>query len=113
MTHYIAHQQAVIKDNICTAVIAFTEHDQVLMEETFAKFDYDQIVNLCEIQADPSIGSSWDGEIFNIKIYDSWTLGEDLKWHAPAPKPEGSYYWDEDTLSWSQEKEISDITTVG
>ena len=110
MTHYIAHQQAIIKDNLCTAVLAFSEHDQALMNETFAKFDYDQIVNLCDIQKDAVIGSSWNGVDFNIKYYDSWSLGEDLKWHAPTPKPDGEFFWDEKTLSWVEPKQILDPT---
>ena len=32
--------------------------------------------------------------------FPSWTLDENLDWQAPVEKPEGLYYWDEDSLSW-------------
>lgn len=33
--------------------------------------------------------------------YDSWVLNEDsCIWEAPTPKPEGEYYWKEDTTEW-------------
>lgn len=33
--------------------------------------------------------------------YDSWVLNEDsCIWEAPIPKPEGEYYWKEDTTEW-------------
>jgi len=33
--------------------------------------------------------------------YDSWVLNEDTcQWEAPTLKPEGQYYWKEDTTEW-------------
>ena len=32
--------------------------------------------------------------------YESWTLDSNNDWQAPIPKPEGSFYWDEETLAW-------------
>jgi len=32
--------------------------------------------------------------------FESWSLDKNFDWQAPTPKPEGFYYWDEDTLSW-------------
>lgn len=36
------------------------------------------------------------------KKYNSWILNEDTcLWEAPVPRPaEGTFYWDETTLSW-------------
>lgn len=100
MIHYIAHQQALIKNNICVAVLAFEEHDETLMQNTFSNFDYDTVVDLCVIQKDAALDASWDGENFNIKFYPSWILGEDLKWHCPISKPEGNFWWNEENQSW-------------
>lgn len=100
MTHYIAHQQALIKNNICIAVLAFIEHDDSLMQETFTKFDYDAIVDLCNIQKEAFLGASWDGENFNLQPFESWSLGEDLNWHAPVEKPVGNYFWNEEITNW-------------
>ena len=32
--------------------------------------------------------------------YSSWTLDENNDWQPPTPKPDGDYYWDEDTQTW-------------
>lgn len=32
--------------------------------------------------------------------YPSWTLDENNDWRPPTPKPDGQYYWDEDTQTW-------------
>jgi hypothetical protein len=103
--HFPGHQQALLKDNIVIAVLVFNEHNEELFQETFKKFDYDAVINLCEVNQDAPLGGSWDGKNFHIKYYESWTLGEDLRWHAPKEKPEGDYYWDEYKLEWIQMEE--------
>ena len=32
--------------------------------------------------------------------YLSWTLDSNYDWQPPTPKPDGNYYWDEETLQW-------------
>lgn len=32
--------------------------------------------------------------------YPSWTLDENNDWQPPTPKPDGNYYWNEDTQTW-------------
>jgi hypothetical protein len=32
--------------------------------------------------------------------FPSWSLDSNNDWQAPTPKPEGSFYWDEETLAW-------------
>ena len=32
--------------------------------------------------------------------YLSWTLDNNYDWQPPTPKPDGNYYWDEETLQW-------------
>ena len=34
------------------------------------------------------------------KPYASWSLDVNNDWQAPTPKPEGNYYWNEESLSW-------------
>jgi len=43
------------------------------------------------------------------KPFDSWVLDEDTcTWTAPVPMPEdGVYYWDEATVSWVMQEEIT------
>jgi len=103
MTHFAGHQQALIKNNICVHVLSFADHDAIVMQETFANFDYDVVLDLCVVQKDATLGSSWDGENFNVHLYPSWTLGEDLKWHPPISKPEGQFWWNEELQNWVQQ----------
>lgn len=102
MSHWTAHQQALIKNNLVIAVLAFQDHDTELMAQTFTKFDHDSVVDLCQIQKDAYLDSAWDGTNFNIHLFPSWTLGQDNNWHPPVEKPvdDKFYYWDEDALSW-------------
>ena len=49
------------------------------------------------------IGFSYDVEknqFMSPKPFDSWILNENGFWKAPITKPEGNFYWDEDSLSW-------------
>ena len=32
--------------------------------------------------------------------FESWTLDENNDWQPPTPKPDGNYYWNEDTQTW-------------
>jgi hypothetical protein len=32
--------------------------------------------------------------------FASWSLDSNNDWQAPTPKPEGDFYWDEESLSW-------------
>jgi hypothetical protein len=42
-----------------------------------------------------------DADVFIApKPFASWSLDANHDWQAPAPKPEGSFYWDEETLAW-------------
>lgn len=34
--------------------------------------------------------------------FSSWSLDANNDWQPPTPKPEGRYFWSEDTLSWVQ-----------
>jgi len=60
-----------------------------------------------------AIGDTWDkvNERFvSPQPYNSWTLNEDTcLWEAPTPYPEDGliYDWDEDTLAWVEEQEVS------
>jgi hypothetical protein len=32
--------------------------------------------------------------------FPSWSIDANNDWQPPTPKPEGHFYWDEDSLSW-------------
>lgn len=49
------------------------------------------------------IGYTYDAdadEFVAPQPFPSWTLNSNNDWQAPTPKPEGSFYWDEETLAW-------------
>lgn len=50
-----------------------------------------------------SIGFSFDpvkDEFVSLQPFPSWALDSNNDWQAPTPKPEGKFYWDEESLSW-------------
>ena len=50
---------------------------------------------------DGGIGWTYDGTNFIApQPYPSWTLDSNFDWQPPTPKPDGDYYWDEDTQTW-------------
>lgn len=49
------------------------------------------------------IGFTYDemrDEFVAPQPYPSWTLDQNNDWQPPTPKPDGNYYWNEDTQSW-------------
>ena len=39
-------------------------------------------------------------EFIAPRPFASWTLDANNDWQPPTPKPEGDFYWDEESLSW-------------
>jgi hypothetical protein len=52
------------------------------------------------------IGYTYDSErdaFIPPKQYASWTLDEEsCTWNPPVPRPDGDWYWDEETISWKE-----------
>ena len=51
----------------------------------------------------PSAGYAFDpvADVFIApQPYPSWALDSNFDWQPPTPKPDGDYYWDEDTQTW-------------
>ena len=71
MKHFPGHQQVLIKDNLVVAVLSFPEHSASLFEQEFMKFNYDTIIDLCEIKRSANIGDLWDGFEFISKPFPS------------------------------------------
>lgn len=87
------------KDNLVKRVLIVAEQrDKKWLSDTFGgswvKVDGDN----------PGIGWTWDAKksaFIPPQPFDSWVLNEEaLKWEAPSPRPEGDFYWDEETTSW-------------
>jgi hypothetical protein len=42
-----------------------------------------------------------DADVFVApQPFPSWSLDNNYDWQPPTPKPEGRFYWDEESLSW-------------
>jgi len=39
-------------------------------------------------------------EFVSPQPFASWSLDSNNDWQPPIPKPEGDFYWDEESLSW-------------
>ena len=51
----------------------------------------------------PSAGFTYDDvadQFVAPQPFELWTLDENNDWQPPTPKPDGDYYWDEDTQTW-------------
>lgn len=65
-------------------------------------------IKVTESTKKASIGYTYNEEknkFVSIKIYESWTLNEDLEWESPkGPMPtNGYFYWDEEQLAWVEQ----------
>ena len=51
----------------------------------------------------PSAGFTYDhvaDQFVAPQTYASWTLDANNDWQPPTQKPDGNYYWNEDTQTW-------------
>ena len=49
------------------------------------------------------VGFAYDAvkdQFVSPQPFSSWLLDSNNDWQAPTPKPEGEFYWDEESLSW-------------
>jgi hypothetical protein len=49
------------------------------------------------------IGYSYDvvNDVFIApQPFPSWSLNNNFDWEAPKPKPDGNWFWNENTLTW-------------
>ena len=50
-----------------------------------------------------SVGFTYDAikdQFVQPQPFASWSLDSNNDWQAPTPKPEGNFYWNEESLSW-------------
>jgi hypothetical protein len=105
------HIQVLLKNNIVIAELVFADNDDLIMAETFEKFDYDQVVDTRKKKVGlQGLGALWNGKEFILKPYPSWTVSENLTWEPPKPKPEGDYDWNENKQKWIVTERTEDRT---
>jgi hypothetical protein len=108
----MAHYAFLDENNIVTQVIVGRNEDEVVdgisdWEVYYGEFIGQRCVRTSynhNIRKQYSgIGFTYDGaaDVFVApKPFPSWSLDSNHDWQAPVAKPEGSYRWDESTLSW-------------
>lgn len=114
----MAHYAFLDENNIVTEVIVGTDETELIEgldpETWYSKFR-GQVCKRTSYNHNTrknyaGIGYTYDFErdaFIAPKPFESWILDETTScWEAPTPKPEGSYRWDEDSVSWLQIQEI-------
>ena len=107
----MAHYTYLDENNIVLAVIVGKDETELingLDTETYYALGTDYTVKRTSYNGNirkqyAGIGYSYDpvADIFIApQPYPSWSLDNNFDWQPPTPKPDGKYYWDENTLSW-------------
>ena len=85
---------AIIKNNKVVNVV-------VGELETVAEL-FEQVEPVTETTGNAWIGARFNGKKFEPQqLYPSWVWNEGtFSYDPPKPKPEGDYYWNEQSLEW-------------
>jgi hypothetical protein len=107
----MAHYAFLDANNVVTQVIVGIDETELIEgidpETWYGNFRGQQCVrtsyngNIRKQYA--GIGYTYDDvadQFVALQPYASWTLDENNDWQPPTPKPDGDYYWDEDTQTW-------------
>jgi hypothetical protein len=108
----MAHYAFLDNNNVVTEVITGRNEDEVVngisnWENHYGNFRGQRCVrtsyngNIRKQCA--GVGYLYDEEadvFIEPKPHNSWTLDENHDWQPPVAKPEGDFYWNEESLSW-------------
>ena len=107
----MAHYAFLDENNIVTEVITGKNEteliDGLLPEQWYGNFRGQTCVrtsynhNIRKQYA--GIGYTYDAvaDVFiSPQPFPSWSLDSNYDWQAPTLKPEGNFYWNEESLSW-------------
>jgi hypothetical protein len=107
----MAHYAFLNDDNIVTEVIVGKDETEIIdgltPEEWYADYRGQKCVrtsynnNIRKQYA--GIGFSYDpvrDEFVSPQPFPSWSLDANNDWRAPTQKPEGTFFWNEETLAW-------------
>lgn len=108
----MAHYAFLDENNIVTEVITGRNEDEVVQGISDWEAYYGQIRGqVCKRTSYNSnirkqyagIGYTYNEEadvFVQPQPYPSWSLDINHDWQPPTAKPEGLYYWNEETLTW-------------
>ena len=113
----MAHYAFIDANNVVTQVIVGIDETELIegldTETWYGNFRGQQCVrtsyngNIRKQYA--GIGYTYDDvadQFVALQPFESWTLDENNDWQPPTPKPDGDYYWDEDTQTWQQSEQL-------
>jgi hypothetical protein len=97
---------SLIKDGICTAVIAMQNYDRHTIEMTLFSQEYDTVINCSELGYEIFCGQQYYSE-YGVWAFPppskTWTLNKLLRtWSPPIPYPTDGrgYNWSEEEQNW-------------
>lgn len=108
----MAHYAFLDENNIVTQVIVGRNEDEVVDGISDWESYYGELVgqrcvrtsynnNIRKQYAGIGFTYDVDADVFIApQPFPSWSLDANHDWQAPVPKPEGNWFWDEDSLSW-------------
>ena len=112
----MAHYAKVLDGRVTNVVVAEADFLQTFVDNTpgeWIQTSYNTRENQHLNGGTPlrgnfaTIGGVYDGTndvFYEPKPFPSWTLNtETWLWEAPTSKPNGTYKWNESTLSWDEE----------
>lgn len=111
----MAHYALLDENNIVTQVITGRNEDEVVNGISDWESHYAEVMGQRCVRTSynhnirkqyAGIGFAYD-EAADVFIapqpYASWSLDSNYDWQPPTPRPEGDFYWDETTLTWSSD----------
>lgn len=114
---------ALVKDQTVINCIVLDDSDLSVQTDVIEHYGADQCVLISEEDLSfVETGSLWNGTNFSApQPFPSWIWNENTrKWDAPTPQPEQVnpsivkvYEWDESTLDWVENPDLSYSTDEG
>lgn len=108
----MAHYALIDSNNIVTQVITGRNEDEVVNGISDWEAHYTASTGQRCVRTSynnnirkqyAGIGYTYDeaADVFvSPQPFPSWLLDSNHDWQAPTPKPEGDYWWDEESLAW-------------
>ncbi|CAB4151697.1 hypothetical protein UFOVP582_31 [uncultured Caudovirales phage] len=108
----MAHYAFLDSNNIVTQVIVGRNEDEVVDGISDWEAHYAEVMGQRCVRTSynnnirkqyAGIGFVYDesaDQFVAPQPFASWSLDANNDWQAPTPKPEGDFYWDEESRSW-------------
>lgn len=107
----MAHYAFLDDNNVVTEVITGKDEseliDGLIPEEWYGNFRGQRCIrtsynhNIRKQYAGVGFTYDADADVFIApQPFPSWTLDSNHDWQPPTQKPEGMFYWNEETLAW-------------